>query len=551
MRTFTKGAIASAVALAVAQSASAGTAPFFVPLTSKEIVEPANSIDERTKPWTAPAGVTFRNLTSMEEIEADVTQSVVRVANAQNSSMFDMLAYDPTGDYIFIPHETPVGAGVSRYHVPSDRNEILFMGDETGAPGYAANTDFGAFDPARWTPNGTVILGEEWAGTGRLVEICDPMAPAPADPVAGGADLVEGNCDTDPAADWRVLDNLPLTSQEGISFSLDHPDEIMYIIDEDRSGSIYKIEFTTPGKYNDGATTYVLAVDAFAGDVTKNYNDPANLGQPRTGAATWIPITDATGAPLPGITDPRVPFGGPGEPGETAADDAGGTPYGRPEDTVISKLANGNEVIYFTATSENSIYAVEETPAGPVVHAYVTPATPTNLGFPATDAKLDAPDNLAIDALGNLYIIEDQPNTTTVGADGGDVWFVRDTDNDGVAESIDHFLALQVNQSESTGMIFNPVDPTKFVIAVQHPASTALGDADNDGVRDNPDAFGDAVWEFDLTNVQPPECTGPRSQWMTFNKKTNRWVRACSTQRDFNAIDQLVDSEQPGDFPNP
>lgn len=551
MNTFTKGAIASAIALAVAQPVNAGTAPFFIPLTTGEIVEPANSIDERNAPWSAPAGVSWRNLTSMEEVEADVAQSIVRVANGNASSMFDMLAYDPTGDYIFIPHETPFGAGVSRYHVPSDTSEILLMGDETGAAGFAANTDFGAFDPARWTPNGTVIAGEEWAGTGRLVEICDPMMAAPADPVTGGADLVAGNCESDPTADWRVLDNLPLTSQEGISFSLKNPDEVMYIIDEDRSGSIYKVEFTTPGKYNDGATTYVLAVDAFAGDPAENYNHASNLGEPRTGAATWIPITDATGAPLVGITDPRVPLGGPGDAGKAAADDAGGTPYGRPEDTVISTLKNGNEVLYFTATSENSVYAVEETPAGPVVHAFVTPSTPKNLGFPTTSAGLNSPDNLAIDALGNIYVIEDSPNTTTVGADGGDIWFARDTNNDGIAESIDHFLSLQVNQSEATGMIFHPVDPTKFVVAVQHPASTALGDADNDGVRDNPDAFGDAVWEFDLTSVAPPACVGPRSQWMTFNQDTNRWVRACSSQRDFNAIDQLVDSEQPGDFPNP
>ena len=550
MRKFTYSAMAGAVALAIAQSASAGTAPFFVPLTKGEIVEPADSVDERNAPWSAPAGVSWRNLTNMEEIENDVTQSIVRVATDQRSSMFDMLAYDPSGNYIFIPHETPWGAGVSRYDTANDKSEILLRGDETGEPGFAADTDFGAFDPARWTPNGTVIAGEEWSGTGRLVEICNPLGPAPADPVTGGSELVAGNCESDPAADWRVLDNLPLSSQEGISFSLDTPDDVMYIIDENRSGSIYKIVFTNSGKYNDGATTYVLSVDAFAGDVTKNYNDPANLGQPRTGPASWIPLTDATGAPLAGITDMRIPDSAPGVPARNAADDAGGTPYGRPEDTTISKLSNGNEVIYFTATSEASVYAVEETASGPVVHASVTPSTPKNLGFEPTTAGLNSPDNLAIDSLGNIYIIEDSPNTTTVGADGGDIWFVRDLDSDGIAESIDHFLSLQVNQSEATGMIFNPVDGTKFVVAVQHPASTDISDVDDDGVRDAA-GFGDAIWEFDLSNVAPPACTGPRSNWMTYNPKTNRWVRACSTQRDFNAVDQLTASESAGDFPNP
>ncbi len=550
MRKFTKSALAAAVALGLAQSASAGTAPFFIPLTKGEIVEPADSVDERNAPWSAPAGVSWTNLTSMEEIEADVSQSIVRVAADQNSSMFDMLAYDPSGRYIFIPHETPFGAGVSRYDSQTDTSEILLMGDETGAAGFAANTDFGAFDPARWTPNGTVIAGEEWAGTGRLVEICNPLAPAPADPVTGGSELVAGDCDTDPNADWRVLDNLPLTSQEGLSFSINAPDEVLYFIDENNTGSIYKAVFTNPGKYNAGAVTYVLVVDGYNGDASKNWNDASNAGQPRTGTATWVPITDATGAPLAGVTDPRVPSGAPGLSGRLAADDVGGTPYGRPEDTTIAIAASGNEMLYFTATSENSVYSVEETPTGPVVRTFVSPSTPKNLGFAPTTAGLNSPDNLALDSLGNIYVIEDSPNTTTVGADGGDVWFARDTDNDGVAESIDHFLSLQVNQSEATGMIFHPVDGTKFVVAVQHPASTDLADVDNDGVRDS-DGFGDAIWEFDLTNVAPPECVGPRSDWMTFNTKTNRWVRACSAQRDFNVVEQLSDSEQPGDYPAP
>jgi len=108
---------------------------------------------------------------------------------------------------------------------------------------------------------------------------------------------------------------------------------------------------------------------------------------------------------------------------------------------------------------------------------------------------LNAPDNLAQDAFGNIYIVEDAPNRSDV---GGDVWFARDTDNDGVAESIDHFMSMQVAGSESTGMIFHPAQPTKFVIAVQHPTSTDLSIV--------PDGFGDAVWEFEIADaVAPPQ----------------------------------------------
>ncbi len=554
---FTVRTLVAAVATASVSLANAGTAPFFVPLTSSEIVEPANSIDEQNSPWTAPFGITQTNLMSMKEVEADVTQSVVRVAAGNVSSMFDMLAYDPTGRYIFIPHETPFGAGVSRYDTENDVTEVLFKGDESGAlgdAGFNSDADFGAFDPVRWTPNGTLIAGEEWSGTGRMVEICNPLDAAPADPTSTA--LTQGDCRTDANADWRVLDNLPLSAQEGIAFSekRGNYNRVMYFVDEDRSGSIYKHIFAGKGKYNSGQT-FALRVNGYQGDVTVNWDDSASgndaLVDTRFGKATWVPITDSQGNPLPGVQDPTEnildnngDIVDPGYAARLAADQVGATPFGRPEDATLSTLRNGNEVLYVAVTSETAVISIEETRYGPVVRKFASPETPTNVGFPETTGALNSPDNLAIDSLGNIYIIEDAPNTTTVGATGGDIWFARDTNNDGVAESLDHFLSLQVNQSEATGMIFDPIDPTKFVVAVQHPASTNLDNV--------PDGFGDAVWEFDLTNVQPPKCTHPRHEWITYNKKTRAWVNSCSQQYDFNFIRKLFFAEKrDGRFPTP
>ena len=564
------GAAAFAISAAISGTANAGTAPFFIPLTASEIVEPADSIDERNQPWSMPFGMSQTNLTSMEEIEADINQSVVRNGTERGNvaSMWDMLAYDPTGRYVFIPHETVYGAGVSRYDSETDTTEILFMGDGTGtqsgSTAFADDTDFGAFDPVRWTPNGTLIAGEEWSGTGRLVEYCNPYDDAPADPVV--TSLNEGDCVNDPNADYQVLSNMPLSAQEGISFGLDDPQGVMYFVDENRSGSIYKAEFVTPGDYSK-AQTFVLVVDAYTGPADGETRDANVAGIPRVGAAQWVPITDHNGDPLPGVTDPTsAPFAA-----RQSADDVGGTPYGRPEDTTITRLGgnskrhgwgrrgrhNGNEVIYFTATSENAVYGIEETDHGPYVRLFAQgpisradsgniaqgAETPSNLGFPATSGEMNSPDNLTIDSLGNIYIIEDSPNSETVGDTGGDIWFARDTDNDGVAESIDHFLSLQVNKSEATGMIFNPVDGTKFVVAVQHPHSTDIVEFDG---------FGDALWEFDIADIQPPKCTRPRHDWFTYDKTTRRWVSACSTQRDFNAP-KLLDkaAKKDDDFPNP
>ena len=549
MKRFTKTAIASAISLAAVQATFAGTDTFFIPLTKPEIVEPADSVDERNQPWSMPYGLSQSNLTSMEEVENDVNQSIVRVPAGNVSSMFDMLDYDPSGRYIFIPHETPSGAGVSRYDTETDTSQILFMGDQTGTEGFKNNTDFGAFDPVRLTPNGSLIAGEEWAGTGRLVEICDAYADAPFDPVAGGSELVEGDCATDRNADWRVLDGIPLVAWEGNEFSIKRPQKVLYYVDEDRSGSIYKTVFKKPGQYNEGKT-FVLVADKFSGDPAERWDREPNIDSVRTGWAQWVPITDKNGKPLEGIQDPTElilddagDIVDAGLAGRLAADQVNGTPYGRPEDMVISTLGRGgkrraNEIIYFTATSENAVYSVEETRRGPYIRLFASAdTTPLNEGFEPTTASFNAPDNLAIDKLGNIYVIEDSPNTTTVGADGGDIWFARDADNDGVAESLDHFLSLQVNQSEATGMIFDPVEPTKFIVAVQHPASTGLQDETGAFT-----GFGDAIWEFDLAGVIPPECN--RDSKVTIDEATGRRVRACEKSSFFNLIKVLE-----GDYP--
>ncbi len=499
-----KRTLAGVTAVLASQSAFTATDIFFNPLTQSSAVATPNHINELTGPWVTPAGITQENLTSMAEIEADIDQSVVRAfGSSSNSSMWDMVAYDPSGEYIFIPHETLVGAGVSRYSVVEDTNVVLFSGDGSGVRGEVGTwaNDYGAFDPARFTPMGTVIAGEEWSGEGRVIEILNPMAD-PAD------------------IEVRELDSFANVSHEGIMFSKDN--NVVYYVDEYNSGSIYKLVLADTSDLSAGGQTFVLSVDAFAGEADAMWNDAVNSTEPRTGMATWIPITDAAGNPITptsafanGISaDPRSnadTFGG-----RTAADEVGGTPYGRPEDVEVATLSNGNEALYVAVTSERAVYTYEMLSSDKVmVNVLVSETgTPKNLGFPATTGVLNSPDNLAQDAYGNIYVIEDAPNRDSV---GGDIWFVRDINNDGIGESLDHFMSIQVDGAEATGMIFNPAVPSEFVVAVQHPDSTNL-----DNVSEG---FGDALWRFDMSNVVSPVCS--LEKMLSQKTAENNYVTTC------------------------
>lgn len=480
------------LAIAIANIAAAGTDTYFIPLTQSAAVSGPNSFIELNHPWVTAPGISQENLTSLSEAENTPGQSMGRAAGAGTSAtMLDMSAYSTDGRFVFMPHESPYSAGASRYDIENDVVELIFAGDGNGASGDWSN-DFAAFDPSTWTPNETLFLAEEWSGEGRVIEILNPLAPVNQ-------------------IKTRELDTIANVAHEGLRFSDDG--KVLYFVDEWNSGSLYKIVFTNKNRYEMGGQTYVLAVKAFDGDPAANYNEGENASAVRTGYATWIPITDHRGNPLTdadpffnGATnDPRTNDDTRG--GRPAADEVNGTPYGRPEDMEIGRLANGNEVVYFTATSEQSVYSVEELKGSrgtkAVVRLTASEAdTPKNLGFPSTSAVLNSPDNLAQDALGNIYIIEDAPNGSST---GGDIWFIRDVNTDGVAESIDHFMSIQVAGSEATGMEFNPARPTEFVVSVQHPASTDLDDV--------PDGFGDALWQFDLSAVMPPPCEKKKRYW--------------------------------------
>jgi hypothetical protein len=474
MRQFTRTAVSSGMLLAFSFATQAGTDVFFNPLTqSAAVAQIPNHLNELNSPWQVPAGVSYTNLTSLHEIEADATQSTVRVSElGTNASMTDMSAFDPSGRYIFLPHEVEFGAGVTRYDTKTDKATNLFKGDRNGATG-RWDDDYGALDPATWSPANTLLVAEEWSGQGRVFEVMNPMAN-----VNAGENVIVNE-----------LNSIPNVSIEGLQFN--HDGSVLYFDDEDRSGSIYKFIPTVKGDFSKGQT-FVLVVDGFTGDVAANAGSyPNHNPAERTGMATWVAMTDADGVALTSAD----PFDNETRGGRAAADELGGTPYRRPEDIEVGYLRNGHEAIYFTATEELAVYSVEELGRGKaMVRLAVDERTVKNLGYAPTTGTLGSPDNLAQDALGNIYVVEDKPNDDNI---GGDVWFLRDTNSNGVAESLDHFMSLQVKGAENTGMIFSPANPTRFIINIQHPEST--GDEIN--------GQGDATWLIDIKDVVAPPCT--------------------------------------------
>jgi len=498
---------------AIGNICAAGTDIFFNPLQESARVSTPNSVFELNQPYVVPPGLSQENLTSLLEAETKANNSMLRVAGVGNSSsMIDMSSFDPSGRFVFLPHETPFSAGVSRYDIRNDRVEILFHGDGGGASGNWAN-DYGAFDPSTWTTHDTLFLAEEWTAEGRVIEVMNPFAPA---------DQIQ----------IREVESLANVAHEGLRFSAD--ENTLYFIDEWNSGGFYKFVLKNRNSYDVGQT-FVLKVDAYEGDPAENYNHESNVAN-RTGMATWIPLTDKQGNPLTSIdpfrngptSDPKTDPDARG--GRGAADEVGATPYGRPEDMEVGRLRNGNEVLYVAVTSEHAIYAIEEL-GGTRARVWIAADrnTPKNVGFPMTSGQLDSPDNLAQDALGNIYIIEDQPNSSNI---GGDVWFLRDVDSDGVAESLDHFMSLLADGSEATGMIFNPVKPTQFVLSVMHP------DSADGSVYPAGQGFGDALWLYDLKGIVPPPCE--REGRYFFGSKST-----CSDYRDFTFVKLLEHANRP------
>lgn len=417
-------------------------------------------------PLTSSAGPTADESTPITFGNSEFNQRSIADRRTQlfalkpNSGNWDMNTLNETGHrkgrYLFTVFETGE-SGVQRHDLRTGETDTIWQTPTLG--GHVA------FDASYWTPWGTLITAEEsWTTAaggatspyGRLFELKNPTtAPAifsPVTPLSNeGAEFVHQNV-------------IPRTSHEGIQFDRDGN---MYFIDELNGGNVYK--YTPAASFNrvmSGRADYFAAGRTFVLRVGDGNTPNA------TGAFTWVPFTNASGAALPGaltITDTN---------GVTSVDARNttnlpafkGTDYQRPEDLQIVRV-RGVEYLYMATTTTSEVYLLNLKTRRISVFANrdtIDLATGLPVG-----AALASPDNLAIDHDGNIYIIEDRQ-----GGLDNDIWFAKDLNRDGdlkdPGEGIGRWASNGTVGSEFTGLYFDPFNKRRAWVNIQHP------DSDND-----------------------------------------------------------------------
>jgi len=387
-----------------------------------------------------PLTLSSPNFTQLTIADRATNNALVPGSDSGNWDMITANESGPdTGRYLFMPYETGAG-GVQRIDLQNPNYNTRTV--TIVAPG---TQGFVAGDASRWTPWGSYITAEESWGTGsqkgRLFEVTNSTTAA-----ANGGNFIQRNV-------------VPRVSHEGLAFD---SQKSMYFIDELNGGSIYKYvssnaNAATGDQYFDKGQTFVAKVDG---------GSNANA----VGAITWEAITTTTGTANAATFSAMVNLGGGNFAldGRAAANLVGGTDYQRPEDLEIQVAANGDERMYIATTTTNEVYMFNLTTGQSSLFAN-TSTIDLATGL-AVGSGLRSPDNLAIDAEGNIYIIEDRN-----GGVDDDIWFAKDINKDGdlldAGEGLARWASNGTVGSEFTGLYFDKLDPNKAYVNIQHPAS--------------------------------------------------------------------------------
>lgn len=365
----------------------------------------------------------------------------------------DMIDADPTGRYIFMPFEQGQG-GVLRIDTQdtnyNTRSTVIVTPGTTNSQGFVRG------DASRFTPWGGYLTGEEnltgsgttTASSGRLFEVTNPTTAT-----AGTGNFVQ-----------RTV--VPRVAHEGLAFD---SSKALYFVDELNGGSVYKYVSANPNAVDGNG--YFAAGQTFALNVgAGGQNEGTN--SILSGATSWVAITDVNGGAITGsavLTDGTID-------GRASANNLNVTSFNRPEDLELLKLGNGHESIIFATTDADN----NANPADGRGHVYINDLVTGSLSLFADSNTIDLatglavgvafsnPDNIAIDANGNVYIVEDRNGSTD-----DDIWFAKDINHDGdltdAGEGLARWASNGVNGSEFTGLYFSKTNPNLAFVNIQHP----------------------------------------------------------------------------------
>jgi hypothetical protein len=416
---------------------AAGSSAFASGTSFDRFTPMTGDVGAGTLPEAAPYKLSSPCFSQMTVVARDVTQ-----ARRFDSGTYDMHTANESGPdagrYLFTVFETGQ-AGIQR----TDLRTMVTTTIWASPAASPALNSHQSFDASRWTPWGSFLTAEEsWTDDparpsihGRLFELTHPLA-APADIVIK----------------HRAI--LPRVAHEGLAFD---DKNNLYFIDERNDGHLFK--FTSANPHADNGDSFFAAGQTFVLRVGDGRVQEA------TGAATWIPLTDNKGVPLPGavvVTDPN---------GLKAIDGRAtpklpaflGTRFDRPEDMEIKTLKNGKQMLFVATTTHHKVFSIDL--SRDTVRLFASRNTPDMATGQPVGSTFTNPDNLAIDADGNLYIVEDQPGGVE------DIWFAQDKNNDGVAEAIGKWASLSTVGAESSGLYFDTFKPNVAYVNVQHPDS--------------------------------------------------------------------------------
>lgn len=395
-----------------------------------------NDADIATTPFVIPRGY-------IQSIVSDERNLDIYVASDWN----DMNTVNETGKhagrYLYRTHEVrPATLGDDLNSVRNDGGSggaVSVVDLKTGiAKEVIGRADWEALDGIVWTPWQTILFAEEAGISARP----DPDAPNATSGLV--YELKLDRHDPTSAESVTVRPMLGALAHEGIETDAEGN---VYVIDEDRKGSIYKF---VPENYGDLSSGQLYALKVMNGA--------------KTGAAEWVAL-DMAQAQIKA---------------HVAATAVGATEYCRPED-----LERIGSTLYVALTCEDvdnpantsgknaagyavgAVLAVDlgEQPAAEYVVASgkntafeVQPgATTTGVtGF----AKVD---NLAKSADGKLWMVEDN--------DFSDIWVFdprsKDDNGDGYRDGVTLFASLKDKPAEGSGIYFGK-DPDTLFVNVQH-----------------------------------------------------------------------------------